>query len=931
MTKYKQLRNLFLLSALAPIFIAGTARADLSIKRDGYGVPAIRSTTKSELFFGAGYAMARDRIGQISILRSMSLGMAPLLKGKEHPYNILIRSRYPNLEQQLKNEISKISNTSIEAIVSNCMAAGINQFLRDITSNPPIGQNVRVKGACYSGDLNKANGSRLSFGEKFDSGEQVAILRALSVIEPATPWSGLDIIRIFQNRVMNVFSATNEQLDSLAYLKLLEQANSNNLARARRIFNSSKWVADPNAATEIPVPVGVDGSKMRAFMANYRNQIHSRFLNSGPGDVCKIYSSPNDFAKKVKGAAQTRLAATEGFPINASNFWAESGNSVDGLRSLVFNGPQTGAIDPSLFYPINMASRDGFKYAGTTFAGTFFPAFGHNDSLAYGTTAANNGSTDLFCIEVTKQNDGTYRSNDGLILVRNPNLTQINIVGFYVKGKNWPVMLLDKHPDGKKAIAFVKRYSWQGHVVTSFGAMINASQAITIDKWNEKLDFAAGNFNLVSAHNSGKIAFRLTGIIPPRIGTSSDQSLSPWNAGNYLTSSDLRLPLPKSPYMGWRSDFPKYYKLKYSRMDGRITSWNHKPYLMMPDSDIIHASWFQWERSNYITDALNNQKSTLLSTANTNGALSLKDVYFGPFRQFLEKLKLVKLGTVQQSVLDKILAWNGYRDDAFTLKMYNEERRLNGGQVLFQLWMQAFADRFQKPILQDGSKMLGELWKASFSKLKQPKLAVPPTKTKLSFDSSSNIHLLGRIMLNNLHRVFNGVKNADPYAFDFFANADAENIGPIKPSQQKALEMMIAALTDTAGKFAKTYGKKADNKGNLPTEFRSIYGVSTRMGEGVFTSSREDPLRAPYFRNRGAQNHIVGFDSKGKASGYNEIPGGVREFRKGETKHTKDQMDLFRFNDYRPMIDLNIGIKESILQFPTLRGKIVKSDKKSKL
>lgn len=922
MIRRMKIRSLPLLAALASTCMVGTAQAELSIKRDNYGVPAIRATTNSEMFFGAGYAMARDRINQITTLRSMSLGMLP--KEVKSAYNVFMRSSYPNLDKEMENEIANIKDfdKSVPGIAANCMAEGINQFLADISSN---GGDKAVQGKCYSGSLKK-DGSQLSFGEKLGPEELGAIKSSLAKLQPNSSWTGLDIIRIFQNRVMDVFSADNNQLLSLAYLKLLEQANPGNLKRARRIFNSTKWIADPNATTEIPVPEGLTGEKMRSEIAAYRDKVHGELLEAGPSDICKIYSSPDNFANKVRGKIETQLAATEGHPLNASNFWAETGEAVDPeFKSLMLNGPQAGAIDPSHFYPLNMASKEGFKYAGTTFSGTFFPSFGHNDVLAYGLTAANNGSTDIFCVDVTKQDDGSYKSDNGLVLSKNPELAAIGVSGFYVEGKNWPVKLLDKNTDGSKAMAFIKRHSWQGQVVSSFGASIQASQATSVKDWNTALDRAAGNFNIVSAHKSGKIAFRLTGIIPPRMGTDTDPNTDPMKASNYLPSFDLRLPVPMSPTEGWRSDNLKYYKLGYSTDNGRIISWNHKPYLLMPDSDMVYASWIKWDRSLYISEALQGQKSTLKSTAATNGVLSLKQVYFGQFKQFLAKLPSIKLNEIQQKTLDKILAWNGYRDDASTLKDYNEERLVNGGEVLFQAWMKRFADRFQGAILQNGSSALSSLWGKGYAKLKQPKLRTIPEKPSPTFNTSSNIHLIGRMMLKDLHRVFNGVENADPNGFSFLANRAAVNAGPDEATQELALTMMAAALEDASKDFTTTYGNYADKNGDLPSRFRSVYGVSKKMSEGPFTSSRNPILTAPYFRNRGAQNHIVGFDVEGKAHAYNEVPGGVREYSDGKALESDDQMFLLRYNDFRAMIDLSLGIGETPEDEPTLTKRPIKS------
>ncbi|MCC3306385.1 penicillin acylase family protein [Sneathiella sp. HT1-7] len=912
--------------------LPGAAFAELSINRDEFGVPAIRATTNKELFYGLGYSMARDRIGQMAALLRLANGNS---KKDENvfPYNVIIRSRYPNIHSQLNKEIENFGNledniTTLPLAVADCMAAGINQFLTDLNSKPSVDGKEAVKNSCYSGPLQKKIRSQLSFGDALDEGEIKQIKLALDHWEFPGKWTRFDIFHVFHNRIMDMFSARNDQLNGLAFYKALESANPNDLERARRLFNTSKWVADPNAATEIPVPNDEEGAKMRKMMAQYRDMMEGAFLESDKSAQCHIYSSATDFVKKVNGRPDQKLAAAEMYPTTASNFWAVAGKSVDpNLKSLLINGPQTGALDPSLFYPINLSSEEGFRYAGTTFPGTFSPLTGQNGNLAFGVTAANNGSSDLFCIDVAMSPNGNYKSAEGLELAQNPDLREIGVTGYYIRGTNWPVVLLDKNENGSKAVAFVKRLSWEGQTIRSFAAGIEASQAKTIKELQKAHDSFGGNLNVVAAHKSGIILFRLTGVIPPRIGTNVDKSKNPFDPMNFLTKFDLRMPIPMSPTKGWRKESPQYYKLNYATDDGAITSWNHKPYLMMQDPDYIHSAWFQWDRSLYIVDALKNTRPSVLSTALTNGVLSLKDVYYGQFKQFLEKLDVNSLNGDQRKALKKILTWNGYRDDANNLTRYDEDRWVNGGQVLFQLWLQEFANLFQIPVLageKEAREGLARAWTANFSKLKQPKFS-NGTKRKLTFDTSSNIHPIGRIMLNNLHFIFRNVQYADPNAYDIIGGTNSDNINK-KTSQKKALMMMATALKMANSQFDKMYSEVKDSNGNIPAAYRSYYGISTRMAEKATTSRRKPTLSIPYFRNRGAQNHIVAFDSREKVTAYNAIPGGVREYRGDKTKFTDNQVPLYRDNDFRPMIDFSLPIGEKPKPQQTLRkGHKIKS------
>ena len=74
----------------------------LRIIRDDYGVPHVFSDTKEGLGFGAGYAMAQDRLWQADVFRRTASGrLAELLGPGVLPQDMEMRALWYNQEELL--------------------------------------------------------------------------------------------------------------------------------------------------------------------------------------------------------------------------------------------------------------------------------------------------------------------------------------------------------------------------------------------------------------------------------------------------------------------------------------------------------------------------------------------------------------------------------------------------------------------------------------------------------------------------------------------------------------------------------------------------------------------------------------------------------------------------------------------------------------
>ena len=59
-----------------------TPRAGVTITRDAYGVPDVHGTTDQDAWFGAGYAVAEDRLVELELFRRSTQGRLAAVLGK---------------------------------------------------------------------------------------------------------------------------------------------------------------------------------------------------------------------------------------------------------------------------------------------------------------------------------------------------------------------------------------------------------------------------------------------------------------------------------------------------------------------------------------------------------------------------------------------------------------------------------------------------------------------------------------------------------------------------------------------------------------------------------------------------------------------------------------------------------------------------------
>lgn len=880
-----------------------TASAEIKIQRDEYGVPSIETSTNAELFFAYGYAMARDRVIQMTkikfLLSGSVLNDTILSRNTEEAqkFRNFYLNEYPSVDADIQRQLNALKVEKTEAnhlaiTVAECIAGGVSLFLSDFqkksSDNNPIGHE------CYLGPRDKLPGEFLSFRQRMSEAGRLAILKRLEGNGPIIfeDWTALDVLKIFHSHIMDQISNNNEEIKSFALLKLLESANEKNKERARRIFNSLKWVESSEALAENLV-----ASDDKDHTDLYRDRIHRGLLDVGRPQRCNGYRNAAEFSQSVAGGIGFQSMRRQKLFGNTGDLWAVVGDhTLKGGTSVLYNNPKMVSSDPSSFYPVKLESKEGFRYVGTSYVGTFTPLSGRNDTLAYGFTPGELDQSDIICLPVKKMNVENAYLGNGFKLVPNQALQQRGISAYILENLNWSVPLLDTALHGDVAVAYIKQVAWKGTTVHSFRNFLIASQADTIENWHLALNKVGPNLNMIAVSKQGHASLRVTGAY---LSSAKSSSINPpfLLGKNKPQDRSFREKDPRFPYASHRSVqglhlTRKYYRIRRDVKDGFVSNRSYKSTLFRPDTDVRSAIGFKWGRAEIIEKILwrGRGKWDLQESINFNKWLSRTDTKYNRYLPMMIVMKqILELNEEQASKLEQMLSWNGMRQQYEGIKTgcFGGLPNVHSGEVIFYHWYDALIKNFRKVILKRANKDFIKFWNSQYGRAALHLLNTEKKPLEKTVGAGLEMSIVGKVMLNNLMYALGQYPAFDRQGWNFLIDRPAvEDGSDMEKSIDVAFRMTRDALDDV----------------DLLEIFKcpSLHSFSMTSSQGLRVSYRTTGVFIPYFRNKGAQSQIIEFSADG-VRGENVVAPGVREASSPKQSHSTDQLKLFDTDTYRNM------------------------------
>jgi penicillin G amidase len=472
--------------------------ADVTVIRDGNGIPQIYADSAADLFYAQGYVQAQDRFFQMDFRRHVAAGRLAEMFGHDAlETDLFVRAL--GWRDVAEQELSLLSPTTRGYLES--FATGVNAYLAD------------------------HNGATLSL--------EYAVLDLDGLDYTPEPWTPADSLSWLKAIAWDLGGNIDDELErSLESVRL-----------GRRQIDQL-FPPYPYAQHQPIVDQGaiVDG----VFEQNARRP-GTRFPEAPRLPVGEIGAMRD--AKASVDAVQSVLGKGSGI---GSNAWAVSGEHTESGAPILANDPHLAPSMPGVWYQMGLhctqlSESCPFDVSGFTFAGLPGVVIGHNDDVAWGFTNLGPDVEDLYLEKVSDHDTYLYNGRQvplttrpETFVVRGEDPVTINVrvsrhgplisdvsPDYATVGADAPAPR--SAPDRGNGYAVALRWTALKPGRTA-DALFGIDQAHDWDSFREAArSFDAPSQNLVYADTAGHIGYQAPGRIPIRRTGHGDWPVPGWN------------------------------------------------------------------------------------------------------------------------------------------------------------------------------------------------------------------------------------------------------------------------------------------------------------------------------------------------------------------------------------------------------------------
>ncbi len=505
----------------------------LRLVRDTYGVPHIYADDLYGLYYGYGYAVAQDRLFQMEMARRSTQGLVAEVLGADYvEFDKNARRIFSPASIQRQLDALPEEDRNIFA----GFAAGFNHWLAEIQKNP---RDLMPK-------------QFVDFG--FEPGE----------------WTAYDIVMIFVGTMANRFGDFNTELDNVQiYQSLVEQHGEQ---AGKNLFDLLNPRYTDNAPTTIPL---------------------KDWSSAVPDVLAKPQANLNHADARQGNYLQAALQRNDAFsgPVvsGMSNIYVLGKDKVTDANAILVNGPQFGWFTPAYVYSFGMHGA-GIDVVGNTPFAYPMVMFGHNASIAWGSTWAAGDIVDIYAEQLHPDDaeqykyKGVYRNFDSR--VETIRVADADPIEFDVwRSVHGPVTLVDR----EAGVAYARQRSWDGRELETLLAWIYATWARDYEQWQAEAEKSAINVNMYFADTDGNIGYFFGGRYPQRV-----------------RGHDNRFPVTGDGSMDWRGRLPVDLANPHvlNPGSGFLANWNNKPGQGVMNPDEFWFSWSAADRGDFLLDIL---------------------------------------------------------------------------------------------------------------------------------------------------------------------------------------------------------------------------------------------------------------------------------------------------------------------------------------
>ena len=560
--------------AIALLPSAPATAAPVRIVRDGFGVPHIYGPDAVSVAYGAGYAIAEDRLFQMEVLRAVAKGRMTELFGPVpgFPESDAATRRLFYTDAERLRKLERLS-PRLRAMY-HAYVDGVNDYIDEANANP-----------------SKMPQEYVTFG-----------------LGPVGPWHVTDSLAIAEMLVETFGAGGGSELEQVELLKhLLGKYGSaggtkafgdvrwrNDKASPVSIPRAFRWEKQPTYANKLPAKQWRKDARI-GMTAEQRKAVGT----GDPGAVKPAIGTlpqsrlvPDD--QSAATAAQVRahkvgLDKARELLHFGSNAFITGPSRTRGNGTLQLGGPQVGQFAPQIIAEFGLhAPSDGLDMVGLTFAGSG-PAvlIGRTPHFAWTTTTGNSDGADIY-VEKLGPEAETY-IYDGLVYRMDCRDETIQTKGGapyqterICRTQHGPVIATDS----ANGVAYSIRRSWFDMETGTIEGFFGANFVKDVRQFSTSVNKLQSNHNMFYVDSKGNYGYWHPGAIPFRVrGT------------DWRLPQDGRFSATEWPRLRTAQEMP--HAVNFPR--GWLANWNNKPAVSWPNGDganygVVYHSKL-WERA----------------------------------------------------------------------------------------------------------------------------------------------------------------------------------------------------------------------------------------------------------------------------------------------------------------------------------------------
>jgi penicillin G amidase len=494
---------------------AETPKPGVRIVRDAFGVPQITGDTELDAWWGAGYAVAQDRLFELELFRRATQGRLAEILGKSYLGDDLVARRDYYTPAELDAMIARTS-APMQAR-TEAYRDGINAWIEHVGANP-----ADLPGEfAATGDL------------------------------PIQPWTTRDSASV------GVFLA-----------RTVPSGDGNELSNLRAVQEAGPAVLDALLPLRLPGQLStIPASEGRFPQGHPRSAREERLARKRSLAFAATLPKPSAAAA---AAAARKADAPPGRlgRVGGSSMFAVRGS---GGRAWLFNGPQLGFAVPELFVELEVHAP-GLDVRGVTAPGVPVIGIGHNANVAWGFTSGLSDEDDLYADRVVPGDPEAYTfkgqtrrmdCRDETFAYRSPPTALLGAT-LPETGQETQRICRTVHgpvQEREGDVAYARRYAIWGRELETLQGIADLNAARDIHDVDGAMREVTWNENVMAADSAGNIGYWHPGLF--------QQRPRGW---------DERLPYPGTGEAEWpglvdRATLPHVIDPK----QGWLANWNNIP------------------------------------------------------------------------------------------------------------------------------------------------------------------------------------------------------------------------------------------------------------------------------------------------------------------------------------------------------------------